>query len=143
MADITIQRKNDVYIRVLSDPSIAQELSDHFTFEVPGAKFHPLYRNKMWDGRIRLFSIFTKELYVGLLQYLEHFAESNSYTIDYEQYTSQADSVTLDVVKVFIEEFMRIGIDYEEWGNKFLQKMREENPLKAGSRQEFSEWMCR
>jgi len=104
MADITIQSKNDVYLKVLSDPSIAQELSDHFTFDVPGAKFHPLYRNKMWDGRIKLYSIFTKELYVGLLQYLEHFAESNSYTIDYEQYQLTADSVTLEEVKQFIDE---------------------------------------
>ena len=58
-------------------------------------------------------------------------------------YPEKATAEEQENAKVFIEEFMRIGIDYEEWGNKFLQKMREENPLKAGGRQEFSEWMCR
>lgn len=104
MADIILSKKNEVYLKVQSDPSIAQELSDHFTFEAPGAKFHPLVRNKVWDGKIRLFSMFTKELYAGLLSYLEHFAEVNNYTIDYEQYHQEADAVTPEIVKQFVEE---------------------------------------
>jgi superfamily II DNA or RNA helicase len=104
MADISIKKKNNVYLTVQSDPSIAQELVDHFSFDAPGAKFHPLYRNKLWDGKIRLFSMFTKELYVGLKSYLEHFAEVNQYTIDYSEYVETADVVTLDNIKDFINE---------------------------------------
>jgi superfamily II DNA or RNA helicase len=37
---------------------------------VPGAKFMPAYRNRIWDGKIRLFSPATGELYLGLLPYL-------------------------------------------------------------------------
>lgn len=103
-ADIFLSRKNDVYLKVLCDPSIGQEVSDHFCFDVPGAKFNPLYRNKMWDGKIRLYSLFTKELYVGLLPYLEHFCEVNNYTINYEQYVQQSDAVTPDLVRQFVEE---------------------------------------
>ena len=104
MADIAIKKKNNVYLTVQSDPSIAQELVDHFSFDAPGAKFHPLFRNKIWDGKIRLFSMFTKELYVGLKSYLEHFAEVNQYTIDYSEYIEQADSVTIELLKEFINE---------------------------------------
>ena len=104
MADIAIKKKNNVYLTVQSDPSIAQELADHFSFDAPGAKFHPLFRNKLWDGKIRLFSMFTKELYVGLKSYLEHFAEVNQYTIDYSEYIEQADSVTIELLKEFINE---------------------------------------
>lgn len=104
MADIQLQKKNEVYLKVLCDPSIGQELSDHFCFEVPGAKFNPLYRNKMWDGKIRLYSLFTKELYIGLLPYLEHFAEVNNYKIDYEQYIQQSDAITPELVKQFVDE---------------------------------------
>lgn len=103
MADIAIKKKNNVYLTVQSDPSIAQELADHFSFDAPGAKFHPLYRNKLWDGKIRLFSMFTKELYVGLLSYLEHFAEVNQYKIDYSEYVHTADEVTLEEVKEFVD----------------------------------------
>ena len=104
MSIVSISKKNEVYIKVDADPSILQEISDHFTFEAPGAKFHPLFRNKIWDGKIRLFSMFTKELYVGLLGYLEHLAEVNEYTIDYEKYTVTADACTLDVVREFVKE---------------------------------------
>ena len=32
-------KKNEVYVRVETEPNIARELSDFFTFEVPGARF--------------------------------------------------------------------------------------------------------
>ena len=66
MVDLEIEKKNEVFLRVRAEPHIYQELSDHFTFEVPGAKFMPQYRNKHWDGKIRLFSTATGEIYVGL-----------------------------------------------------------------------------
>lgn len=100
---ITIQHKNHVYLKVQCEPSIAQEISDHFTFDVPGAKFNPLFRNKMWDGKIRLYSMMTKELYTGLLSYLEHFCEVNNYTIDYSQYVSTSDSITIEILKEFVD----------------------------------------
>ena len=103
MADIAIKKKNEVYITVHTDLSIAQELVDHFSFDAPGAKFHPLFRNKIWDGKIRLFSMFTKELYAGLISYLEHFAEVNNYKIDYEQYHIQADAANPEIIKEFVE----------------------------------------
>ena len=57
MTDIIIKKKNEVYVTVKAEPAICQELSDLFTFDVPGAKFMPQYRNKYWDGKIRLFSL--------------------------------------------------------------------------------------
>jgi superfamily II DNA or RNA helicase len=102
MADITISNKDHVYMKVQCDPSLAQELHDHFSFDVPGAKFHPLYRNKVWDGKLRLFSMFTKELYIGLKPYLEHFAEVNQYSVDHNAYIETADAASIEVVKEFI-----------------------------------------
>ena len=58
-SDIRVRKKDEVHLIVDCDPSLRQELSEHFTFEVPGAKFNPLYRNRMWDGKIRLFSYMT------------------------------------------------------------------------------------
>ena len=101
MAEIEVKKKNEVYLTVDCDPSIAQELNDHFSFEVPGAKFHPLFRSKMWDGRLRLFSMFTKELYIGLKSYLEHFAEVNKYTYSDAEYEVTADVVTKEQVEEY------------------------------------------
>jgi superfamily II DNA or RNA helicase len=77
-----IEKKNEVYL-ILKDlePSTSQELSSFFTFEVPGAKFMPMYRNRMWDGKIRLFSPGSGEIYVGLLPYIKKFCDRNN--VDY------------------------------------------------------------
>ena len=72
-----IKKVNDVHLYVHCEPSVARELSSYFTFEVPGAKFMPTVRNRMWDGKIRLFSIRNNQIYVGLLPYLEEFFEKN------------------------------------------------------------------
>jgi len=82
MSDIIITKKDNVYLKIDSEsPSILQELKDFFTFTVPGAQFTPQYRAKLWDGRINLYNMFTKELYVGLLSYVKEFCKNNSYTI--------------------------------------------------------------
>ena len=74
-----ISKKNEVYL-VLDDldPSTSQELTEFFTFEVPGAKFMPMYRNRMWDGKIRLFSPGTGQIYVGLLLYIIQYCLKNN-----------------------------------------------------------------
>ncbi len=79
---IKVTKKDEVYIKIDTDLSTDQEICDFFTFDVPGAKFMPLYRNKMWDGKARLYSMYTKELYVGLLPYLKEFAETLEYNIE-------------------------------------------------------------
>ena len=80
-----------------------QEISEYFTFDAPGAKFHPLYRSKVWDGKIRLVSMFTKELYVGLLDYLKKFADERDYVIDDSNYKKSYDEVTYEEIKTFCE----------------------------------------
>ena len=78
-----ISKKNEVYLRLIDvEPSIAAELNDFFTFEVPGFKYMPAYRSKMWDGKIRLYNIVTGEIYVGLLPYIEEYLNNNGE--DYE-----------------------------------------------------------
>ena len=70
-----VSKKNEVFLKVDTEASTARSLSEYFTFEVPGARFMPAYRNRIWDGKIRLFSPATGELYLGLLPYLEKWLE--------------------------------------------------------------------
>ena len=79
---IKVRQKDSVYLKIDTDLSTDQEICDFFTFDVPGAKFMPLYRNRMWDGKARLYSMYTKELYVGLLPYLKDFATTLEYPIE-------------------------------------------------------------
>lgn len=67
------------------EPGLAAELSDYFSFYVPGYKFMPAYKNKVWDGRIKLFNRMTGELSAGLYIYLIKFCEERNYTLDTEE----------------------------------------------------------
>lgn len=81
MADITIKHKNEVHCKVDADVGIMQEMSDFFTFEQPGARFMPQYKAKLWDGKVRMYNMFTQEIYKGLIPYVGHFASMNGYTV--------------------------------------------------------------
>ena len=80
-----LSQVNEVYMRVKCEKHIAQEISEFFTFFVPGHQFVPAFRNKIWDGKIRLFDLRNGQLYIGLLNYLEEFCESRDYTIGYHE----------------------------------------------------------
>ena len=74
---IIIDKKNEVYLKIEADADIRRELGEYFTFEVPGFKFMPQYRNRVWDGKIRLFSYATGQIYAGLYPYIIDWCEKN------------------------------------------------------------------
>ena len=84
MSHLIIKKKNEVYITIEAEPHVYHELSDYFTFDVPGAKFMPQYRNKYWDGKIRLFDSRKNELYVGLIDKVISFCNRQGYTYEFE-----------------------------------------------------------
>ena len=83
MTDLNIAKKNEVHLTIDAEPHIQQELSDFFTFDVPGAKFMPQYRNRHWDGKVRLFSTATGEVYVGLLDKIVSWAKKSEYSVKF------------------------------------------------------------
>lgn len=104
---IRIKKKNEVYMQVFCEAGTGRELSDFFTFYVPGYKFMPAYKNKIWDGKIRMFNQLTKELYIGLLPYIKEFADVRELDIVYENddYYGMPD-VTEEVDDDFLAQFI-------------------------------------
>ena len=80
MTDITIEPFNEVHVKIKCDRGIAKELSDAFSFFVPGYFFMTKYKNKMWDGKIRLFNLNTQLIYKGLVTYIKEYAEMQDYS---------------------------------------------------------------
>ena len=74
---LIIDKKNEVYLKIEADADIRRELGEYFTFEVPGFKFMPQYRNRVWDGKIRLFSYATGQIYAGLYPYILDWCKKN------------------------------------------------------------------
>jgi hypothetical protein len=74
---LIVDKVDEVYIKIEADAAIRRELSEYFCFEVPGYKFTPAYRNRVWDGKIRLFSYATGQIYAGLYPYILKWCEDN------------------------------------------------------------------
>ena len=85
VADIICRLKDYSMLEVDVDAGLAAELSDYFSFYVPGYKFMPAYKNKVWDGKIKLFNRMTGELSAGLYIYLIKFCSERGYTLDTEE----------------------------------------------------------
>ena len=84
MSHLIISKKNEVYLHIESEIHIHYELADQFTFEVPGAQFSPSYKKRYWDGKIRLFNVQTKEIYIGLLDRIVQFCKDHEYTYEFK-----------------------------------------------------------
>ena len=74
---LIIDKIDEVYLKIEADADIRRELGEYFTFEVPGFKFMPQFRNRVWDGKIRLFSYATGKIYTGLYPYIINWCNEN------------------------------------------------------------------
>lgn len=81
MRRVIAEKKDEVHMIISCEDGTAHELRDYFTFMVPGYQFMPKFRNKMWDGKIRLFNTLKRELYLGLLPHLSIFCEMYNYEL--------------------------------------------------------------
>ena len=98
-----ISKNNEVNIKILDvEPSVAAELNDFFTFEVPGFKYMPAYRSKMWDGKIRLYNIVTGEIYMGLLPYIEEYLKERGVNYELQDGLASKRDVARSVVQGFV-----------------------------------------
>ena len=104
MSDLAISKKDEVYVKIMCEKHIARELSEYFTFFVPGYQYVPAYKNKIWDGKIRLFILLNQTIYFGLLPYVEEFCKERSYTIEYDDTRPDIeDDFSLYHAKKFID----------------------------------------
>ena len=80
-SEITLKKIDEVFMQVQCDDGLSRDLFEFFSFTVPNAKFMPCVRNRYWDGKVRLFSIKTKKIYIGLLPYVDEFCRERGYEI--------------------------------------------------------------
>ena len=108
MSNLVVSKKNNIYLTIQAEPHIHYELSDYFTFDIPNAKFMPQYRSGVWDGKIRLYSPGTGELYCGLVCHLKEWCGIKNYSIDYKSnkfygdVEEKNDHISLEGVKGFM-----------------------------------------
>ena len=82
METIRIRKLNHANLHFECVYSAAAEIREFFTFEVPGARYMPAFKRRVWDGKIRLFDAISGELHAGLIKHLVKFCENNQYKIE-------------------------------------------------------------
>lgn len=84
---INFKEYNETYIKIECPDDIAKELHDKFSFEVPGAKFMPSVRNRLWTGKLYLFHLKNRLIYKGLKKAVQRHLISQGYP-----YSDQTES---------------------------------------------------
>jgi len=103
VSDLILHKKNEAYIQFECDRGIAQELSDYFTFFVPGHQFTPAYKSRIWDGKIRLADLRSFTIYHGLVPYIEIFCKERDYTLEIDSDVSVTQNFSLIEAKEFVD----------------------------------------
>jgi hypothetical protein len=102
MKVLNISNYDHSYIRVDCDVDVAWELRDAFAFRPDGFQFVPSYKQKLWDGYIRMFNPNTKLIYRGLANKVVNWATERGYEVDYPD-QSYDTSFSLSEAEEFVE----------------------------------------
>jgi ATP-dependent helicase YprA (DUF1998 family) len=129
VSDLLLTKKNEAFIQFECERSIAQELSDYFTFFVPNYQFTPAYKSRVWDGKIRLADLRTFTIYHGLIPYIEKFCAERNYSLE----IADAIKLTQEFSGVEALEFiqtLKLPHELREYQWKcFLQAVRNKRQL--------------
>lgn len=96
---ISVSKVNEVHLKVTTDPGIRHEIMEHFSFRPTGYQFVPSFKNKVWDGYIRLYNPMKPLLYIGLLDYLKKFCDDRGYKINVSDDFDPPESLDAQYVK--------------------------------------------
>lgn len=103
MTHLTILNHDEAYIKVQCDESVAWELRDAFSFRPPGFMFVPSYKQKIWDGYLRLFNPASRMIYRGLAPQVMKWATARGYTYEYADEDLDT-SFSLEEAKEFVDK---------------------------------------
>ena len=101
---ITLSKVNETHLQVSCSGGVAKEMSDFFSFYVPGYKFMPAFKNKMFDGKIRLLNLNNMKIYLGLLPYIKTFCSDRDYDLDYSSDLDKINNCTNEEILNFANE---------------------------------------
>lgn len=99
---IIITKVDEAFVHIECERNIAQELSDYFTFFVPGYQFTPAYKNRIWDGKIRMLDLRNNKMYHGLVPYIEKFCEERQYKVVVDPKVNLTENFSIKEANEFI-----------------------------------------
>lgn len=116
---INVEQINAVHLKVTADAGTRQEIAEYFSFKPNGYQFNPAYKNRLWDGVIRLYQPLRPVLYVGLFPRLKKFCEDRGYELNAPDSLMYGETVPDDYGYEIAEE---IGCKYKprDYQNQYI-----------------------
>lgn len=102
---VEIQSYNASYVKLVTERGIAYEILEYFSFFAPAYQFHPKFKARIWDGKIRLFNPKDNLLYVGLIDRLKEFCQDSEYElVDNSGYFNRHEDVSENIAEEIAEK---------------------------------------
>ena len=103
---IKISKKNEVFLHIDADSVILSEISNHLSAIIPGFQHMPAFKRSKgkWDGSIKYFSPFKRELYFGHLGELAKWAKKKGYPLEIEKDLLDFNNLTVENLNQLLDE---------------------------------------
>ena len=114
MEAIRVRRLNHANLHVECDFGQAAEIKEFFSFFVPGYQWMPAFKRRIWDGKIRLFSPATGQIYVGLLSYIKNYCNNLFLSNEFVPATSEqklskgSGLAQRRIIQVILNSFLKL-----------------------------------
>jgi superfamily II DNA or RNA helicase len=118
-----ITNADESFIKIQCDESVAWELRDAFSFRPPGFQFVPSYKQKLWDGYLRLFNPLSRQIYRGLAPQVMKWATERGYTYEYDDEDLDT-SFSVEEANEFIEKLKPKHMPRDYQVNSFVHAIR-------------------
>lgn len=89
MIDVTIRKLNNTFLYIDSDNGFKYSMSEYYSFFADNYQWSPKFKNRMWDGKIRLFNTAFSTLPIGLLENFKNFCRDNDKTFEVENFDDE------------------------------------------------------
>lgn len=94
---VRFEKVNEVYSKIICEPSLLFELIDDFSIFVDGYKFMPTYKKGQWDGKIRYIQQ-NGRFYNGLLKRVWEKCKEKGYSdFQFDNYEKQSEYSEADI----------------------------------------------
>jgi len=101
--DIIITKVNEAWIRIEGNEGMVREIADYLTFEVPGAKFSPKFKSRVWDGKIRLLNSRNNQTYAGLAKDIQKLCQDLDFNYSIARELNETEEFSLAEANEFAQ----------------------------------------
>lgn len=126
MVDVEFKKKNEVYAVIHTERSILRELYEHFSFQIPNAKFDPRVKNRIWDGMIRMINLKDHTVYVGLIPKICSYLKKSGYTFSVDKNLFRLNDFTDDDFDDIVREY-QVSLDIRDYQKNVVSHAIKEN----------------